>query len=197
MQKPKLAPVGVPWMVTPSTPFLEVQESEKGTPDRLRVTFVGFFGLEVSGEAAELPSRKVPPIVQPPGEFDQTAVKEPGAYRMVRVTFLGVSESRSERIYDDLVLEDQYDWSLARQHSAASSDWRLANRIFWDKWRQTGLCPNPGMYEIDSSPRLRELISEHPAQRPLKHYLLVGHDNYIEAVALRWVWEEGQTLKGW
>ncbi|APW61147.1 hypothetical protein BSF38_02651 [Paludisphaera borealis] len=58
-------------------------------------------------------------------------------------------------------------------------------RRFWNTWRQTGLCPDPGVYSIEFSDWLRILS---PKADDFKHFMICGHDSYIEVVARTFSW---------
>ena len=53
-------------------------------------------------------------------------------------------------------------------------------------WESEGVCPQPDFFEVLSSSWLREV---HGERWKLKHYLVVGHDMYLEVLARETSWE--------
>ncbi len=221
MEKPRLLPVGVPWRIDSATPFMRVfasgEEIGVGVPwisslsevlsqarnpttgirETLFATFVGYFGTEDKGPSREFPHPDPPVVVTSPGEFNAHAPKSEGAYRMIRLTFYEVADTTVFRAGSDYVLEQLYDLSAIGDHAQGTHNWKQYRRRIWRSWRDTGLCPDPRMYEVENSPHVVRLRSENPHWNKFKHYLLIGNDVNVEVVAARWIWEEGQTLAGW
>ena len=75
--------------------------------------------------------------------------------------------------------EADYDWSDVPLLSLGS-EYVESRRRRREKWRETGLCPDPNAYEVVGSPWLAE--HGHPIDRtlegskPFRHYLILGHD---------------------
>jgi hypothetical protein len=58
-------------------------------------------------------------------------------------------------------------------------------KIFWEEWRRTGLCPDPRMYEVVHS----TWIDAVGAAEDFKHFIIAGHDSYVEVIAKAWRYE--------
>ena len=174
-------------MISPSVPYLSLQQDERGTP--LSATFIAFFKLD-SLRIDSLPSPTVQ-IVLPPEQFIPNPLDQIAPYRMVRVTFTGGRIGRLCPSFSDLevVREQDYDWSAlpTRLLPDETTTQNLARRQAL--WLSTGLSPDPRMYEVRQSLWFDELGL---SSRGLKHYLLLGHDEYVEVVAEDWKWEPGQ-----
>jgi hypothetical protein len=195
MRTPTLVPAQVPWQISPSAARLRVllAESQKDAP--ALVEFAGYLGSHVQGSApsaspAAGAGGALPPFQE--GKFQVTA-----AYHLVRVAFSrgywvryapALSESR-------VIDEADYDWTEVAGRmlpgERAHESVERARRV----WGQTGVCPNPRMYEVRGSLWL-ESLGLH-AQPQWRHYLLLGNDAYVEIVAAAWAWHLGQPLPGW
>jgi hypothetical protein len=57
---------------------------------------------------------------------------------------------------------------------------------FHKEWKQTGICPNPNMYEVIGSSWLSGLIDDN--RDGFRCYLFEGHDSYVEAIATGFQW---------
>jgi len=177
--KPRLIPVKVPWMVTPSTPFLQLHVSEDPHDKPSEVQFVGHLGpLAQKGKAYQL----------------IRVILEPGVWLLMRP-----GHADTEPI--DL---SQYDLCELPQRV---SDPQEYVRRFRDQWRQTGLCPDPHMYELERSPWLEEARTRAERLPPwlekvgtgtheFKHVLISGHDYYVEVLTTGWRYESAGFLTG-
>lgn len=188
-EKPKLSPVKVPWMISPSTPFLSLEEQQEGEP--LRATFAGYFRPDDQGK--ERNTSLMPAIVESVPQFELRPLAEKAAYRMVRVSFEDAREHRVCHAESDLeiIRENDFDWALVpiRKQGEKILD---AQRRKAEAWIRTGTCPDPRMYEVLGSPWLAQLNLANPL--PWHHYLMLGHDEYIEVVSRNWTWEPGQSI---
>jgi hypothetical protein len=187
--KPRLRPVQTPWMVSASVPHLEAQALPDGRPQS--VTFIGYFKLD---HRASADSGAVS-LVQRPGRFEPAKMRGRGPYRMVRIVFENGVKVRESEAFADLEVVDtsKYDWSLLPLPQELLEGETIAEYLARDEayWLQTGLSPNPGMYEVEGSDWLAELGCE---GRNLHHYLILGHDEFVEVLAEGWRWEEGQEV---
>lgn len=108
-QKPKLLPVSVPWMISPSVPYLRVQLTPGGAP--ASATFIGFFKCDDMPWQGQFNQK--PEVVRSAPVFELRPLSEKAPFRMIRVTFLeGRSVKTHPAIADaEIVREDDYDWS--------------------------------------------------------------------------------------
>lgn len=187
-EKQLLDPVKVPWMISPSAPFLKLQESsEQG---EVLVTFVGYFGTQDTGNSGS--PTGMPEIREPGPEFHLSDDKAP--YRLIRVSFAEVLQSRTVSAVSDsqVIRESDYDWHKVASKRRSGEKINDFLRRHASSWEKTGLCPNPRMYEVLGSAWLEELAPQNPL--PWHHYLLLGHDEYVEVAARTWRWDAGQAL---
>jgi hypothetical protein len=72
-------------------------------------------------------------------------------------------------------------------------------RLHEEAWLQTGICPDPHMYEVHGSLWLKELLSKGTylgkGQMKLKHYLIQGVSRKVEVIARGWRWESRPRRK--
>lgn len=175
--KQQLLPVKTPWQVSPSTPHLRLSAAEPDPDEPTRVWFAAHFALR-SPEVAV------------------AAGGDGGAYQLVRVTFesglwVKVSPGFSDRAPID---RDAYDWGEVWGRAGEIIDTARWLREFKERWVVTGFCPDPRMYEVRNSDWLRETGAE---AHGYNHYLILGHDAYIEVLGRTWRWESERTLEDW
>lgn len=191
MSKPRLIFVNVPWMISPSTPFLRLSWSEEDSATH--VDFVAYY--ETYGRQIRVPDGDIQ-VVNAPSEFVARSDNAEVPYRLVRVTFTAVSHLRvlpaisSWQVID----EDDYDWRYAKFTYVEGSSIDDYLQRTAEEWLRSGICPNARMYVVEKSPWIRELGSEYYGA---SHFLLLGHDAYVEIIADKWEWQEGQALPGW
>jgi hypothetical protein len=191
-KKPMLIPVRAPWQISASAAYLRAQFSEAPNEIPVQVDFVGFFrGNEAKGDGSSgtaLNVIKVPPV------FEETKEGTNGVFQLVRVVFgkahwlrlsPGVSESQ-------VLDEAAYDWSAVPSSlGAGETVYENVQRVR-ALWLETGVCPDPRMYEVKFSPWLAELrLSQ---AEGWSHYLLAGSEGYLEVIAQGWEWRQGQAL---
>jgi hypothetical protein len=188
-EKPKLSPVRVPWMISPSTPFLKLEEPRVG--DLVRVTFAGYFRPDDRKKRENMSS--LPEIVESVPAFVPRPFSDKSAYRMVRVSFEDGLRYRVCHAVSDIevIRESDFDWSLVPIRRPGEKILE-AQRRKAELWIQTGICPDPRMYEILGSPWIAELKLTDPL--PWHHYTLLGHDEFIEVIGRSWTWEPGQPV---
>lgn len=114
-------------------------------------------------------------------------------YRLVRVTFDDAVHLRTCWAVSDRETfpEDDYDWSAipgARRPGEPVEETLQRGREWW---LATGTAPDAGMYVVEGSPRMAEFGNLGPQYR---HYILSGHDEYVEVIARGWSWETGQPV---
>lgn len=89
----------------------------------------------------------------------------------------------------EVVRDADYDWSGVLRLSAGP-DYEESRRRRRDYWQTTGHCPDPRAYEVKDSVWLNELSSPTALGESLRHYLILGHDAYVEVLAIGWAAEE-------
>lgn len=110
---------------------------------------------------------------------------EAGKYRDARIAlsfdrglYLHFSQSYSDA---EVVREADYDWTeVPTIDPQRIEESRHRLQSLWD---ETGKCPDPGVYEVENSS-----WSEEVAEQALRHYLIVGHDAYVELLAAGLDW---------
>jgi hypothetical protein len=188
--KPRLLPVSVPWQISPSVPHLKVQKA----PEQHVVfaTFIGHFKCdEAAHSKEESPALEV--VVSVP-EFESTSILTKAPFRMVRVDFGEEYEVRMMPAYSDseVLPEKSYGWDAVPGALLPNETVDENLRRTEDLWLRTEICPDPGMYEVQNPPWLAEIPEER--SRGLRHYVILGHDEYVEILAKAWNWKLGQPV---
>jgi len=200
--KQLLKPLHVPWMVSPSTPFLVMHFSESGGDDGDFPSYVEFIAYNrlFKEELAEGTSGRYVQVVSPPplGFFRSIDGESAGAYQLVRLQFSCASQARVLPSFSDsqVIEESAYDWSLVTGAWDGQEDIRDWLKRGNEDWRETGLSPNPGAYEVERSHWLQK-SGPSTDDDQWHHYLVVGHDCYAEVIAqgIRIIY--GQVLENW
>ena len=196
MGVPKLVPLKVAWEVSPSTPYLRLVAVENAAQGDTYVEFVAFYGLEQDTSAASPGS--VVRVVGPPPDFESRSNSVSGPYRLLRLLFKLAIAARMCPAYADsqVIDESRYDWSDIPDDYEPGE--QLGNYLarYREQWRRGGVCPDPGVYQVNGSRWIEELeLLNEPIR--WKHYIVLGHDCYVEVIAKELVVEEGQPLSGW
>ena len=175
MSTNKLLPVRVPWMVSPSTSFLELlarASSDAGAA----VSLVGYFALRDEA-TTQVPGQ---------GLVEESATS--GPYQRVLIAFSHAAWSRMSS-------RPQHDSHFAGfDRTAIPLQWTpelSVNKWGHDvrrEWRRTGLCPDPQMYEVEGSCLLESVCGRNAAE--YKHVHIVGHDVLVDVIATAWSWKE-------
>lgn len=153
--KQSLSPIAVPWMVSPSGPFLELTlfESEANAT----LSFAADFG---------------PVRVESPDW-------------VVKLHFTACIECRWTLSWSP----DAYDWSLMPVNFKTAADTEEYVRQCDKYWKQHGIAPDPGFYEVLESEWLSQ-IHKSAKGGQWRHFVVSGHDADVEIVAEGWTWEE-------
>lgn len=185
-----LASVVVPWRIDPATPYLRLSASESTSDSPTQVKFVAHFGLGDS--AASEWDQKSAQQFYPPYDSNRKLEKANTAYQVVKVTFAGALCVRMLPSFSDGHIVDPgiYDSSGVppSEEGLSVEQWM---RSFNEMWVKNRICPDPHMYEVQHSLWLREAGVE---GQGFKHFLLLGHDAYIEVIAKNWKWESEGAL---
>ena len=82
--------------------------------------------------------------------------------------------------------ENLYDFSgVVGYYIPGRSSYTKAEEQLHSAWRNTGICPQPGFYEVLNSELMNKLEVKSP---PAHHWLLEGHDTYSDIVGLSYQW---------
>jgi hypothetical protein len=188
-QQLKLLPVTVPWQIDPGAPYLTLQIDKARRPSS--ATFIAYFKCAAPAEK-KVASSQIQIVTSPP-DFRPASLEEEASFRLLRVHFTEGYEAQMKRAVSDheVIQEDDYDWSSVSSTPRVGETIEQTVRRSHELWIMAGLCPNPRMYEIESSPRIHELGLSSSIWR---QYLLLGHDEYLEVIAQGWTWEAGQSV---
>jgi hypothetical protein len=189
----RLNPLQVPWQVSPSTPFLRLIAAESSEDCPTRITFVANFGLLAEPiRNQEVGFRSVVQSVDPYALSDKSALKSK-THCLVMMEFQGSSASRISPSHSDREVIDpkKFDFSSipSANYSKGVAAWL---RDFRSLWAKTGNCPDPRAYSVEDSQ-----WQESRGGSGLRHFLIQGHDAYVEVLARGWKWEEIQKLPEW
>ena len=181
--KPKLLPTLVPWVISPSAPYLTPRLGTESSP--ASATFIAYFRNSDRG------GKRVLQYVPEPAAFRPGNEEDLGPYRLVRVTFQNAVKMDQYPAFSDneVIQETQFDWSEipgARLPGEAIEK-TVARRAEW--WLKTNTSPDARIYEVEDSG-----TSKVSGRDGLKRYILCGHDNYLEVLADGWTWEVGQVV---
>lgn len=191
LQLPVPIPLPVPWMVSPSTPFLRLVATEPTAQGDTYVEFAAYYLCDDDPTDSETELL----VVQPPGPFQLSDRSQRGVYRLVRIVFESGAWARMSPAHSDtqVVNESEYDWSQVSEDWSPDQDVLESVDRDRERWRQTGVCPDPRVYEIASSNWLRETGALEDGR--WHHFLIMGHDCYAEVIALGFKIVEGQVLR--
>jgi len=168
---PKLIPVKVSWQVSPSAPFLSLGALEFGGAESIRLDCSVNFGANASASL----------------DGSESSVDATVSSRIRLFFRLGAYARFCSAFSDREVVQDNcYDWSAVsgrRRLGETLSGW--AERVR-SEWRDTAICPNPRMYEVESSPWL---VETQLTASSFKHFLVLGHDFYVDVISQEWRWE--------
>ncbi|MDM0234736.1 hypothetical protein [Variovorax arabinosiphilus] len=184
--KPRLRPPTVPWKVSPSVPHIGVTQPDV---DRSAyVTFIGFFKTAGLDAAADSVAATIPA----PEDFVEASDWHGSRHRLVQLEFSNCLRVRQTPAFADaeVVEEEAYDWSLVPSNMREDETAEACVQRIHDLWLSTGACPDPGMYEVEGSLWLAAL--GHPCDA--RHFLLLGHDDYLDVIASSWKWRPGQAV---
>ena len=158
-QKPQLRSEPVEWMVDAATPQLELVAQEVAGPWLVRL--LADFG-PLSPESERL--------------------------RWLELSFVGSQSCRLTGAWSnsEVLAPDRFDWQHVpfRQEPVENVTAWLAQ--FRSAWKEAELCPDPGIYEAHGSSWAHEIGITN--DEGLHHYLILGHDVYVEILAESWSW---------
>jgi hypothetical protein len=197
-RKPKLLPPEVPWRISPSTPFLKMIVSESASDQPTEVTFLSFLPSEEDlkryAEGKDARDELIDNDTSLLGINDDKRGLDKRD-RIVKLTFDRAVWTRMYPFDDEEVFNCNYNWSAVGGRDFEPNPdpedwgeelWEESVKRFRQQWGRTSICPDPGMYEVENSTWLQETGA---SDEGLKHYLIIGHDVYIEILASSWQWE--------
>lgn len=187
----RLVPMPVAWQVSPSTPFLRLKTAEMGEP--MTVNFVAHFALfDDASQDAHAGGQRIEIALQPDDTTEEPGEKV-GPYQLVVVAFKRGLWARWAPSYSDTdaIDDSRYDWSAMPARYRDGEDIEAWLGRFAEEWRTTGNCPMPGFYEVEQS-RWRE-----ETRSTLRHFLIEGHDAFVEVLAEDWSWRSLRVLRDW
>lgn len=188
--KPQLIPVIVPWQISPSVPNIEIQR-KIGSQYPSSVTFIAHFKCD---EPPTHPAiSEANQIIKPSPKFEPSSMEIRAPFRLVRVNLVEGYQADMHPAVSDLevIPENAYDWSEVTSSLMPNETIEQNLERTCSSWLYSGVCPDPGMYEVKNSLWLAELGEQ---ANGLHHYLLLGHDEYIQILAKAWTWEAGQVV---
>lgn len=167
MTKLKVVPVLIPWMISPSFDFFSFVGDDEGN---VSVKVICNFNQKIRNE-------KILMLRQQYGENIPDEEYNKAGSSMIRINFY---PRYLFNIYSKVNGYERYDFSIFDKYyfGGASID---------DEWNNTGICPNPGFYEV-VEPKLKEMFGF--TSPKVKHWLLCGHDSFIDILACSFEWEE-------
>ena len=157
----RLQVMPVPWMVSPSVPELRIRIMENGD-------------TQVALDVAVLPT-----VLDDASELVNCGVEVHFRHGQWVRTHPAASDI-------DAVPTGLFDRS-AVEFGSVTGDPKSWMRRFRAEWMRQGHCPDPSFYEVLESRWIKE---ENAARFGCRHFVLVGHDLWIEVlcVAVEWHW---------
>lgn len=171
MDKMKIVPVKVPWMISPSYEI----EKYYGGINFINISLNCFNSKEQQNKMISklnnLYNNNIPDeIWNKIGYMFIELHFEPINYFGIFYPQKEVFELNKE-IYDTSLLEPYYDGTLD----------------FHDIWNKKKFCPNPKIYEVENSILKKNLSINN---NTIKHWLIVGHDEEIHILSKSFTWRK-------
>lgn len=168
MDKMKLIPVKVPWRINASC------ETEKYSGNESNVNILLY------GECSQ--RKKENTIIELNKQYNNIIPDEIWnniGNIIIDIKFECVS-CFCEVISDCNTHKEEYDTSLLTPYADGRMDFRK-------RWKETDICPNPNMYEVENS-KLKKYMNFSNAK--IKHWLIMLHDEEIHILARNFTWKE-------
>ncbi|WP_438447653.1 hypothetical protein [Gorillibacterium sp. sgz5001074] len=166
MVKSKVIPVKVPWMISPSFDFSSFVGDDEGDVS-VRV-ICNFNEKTYDEEISKLQKQYGEDI--PDDEYNKAGSS------MIEINF---TPRCLFNIYGKIDGYERYDFSICDQYYYGGVS--LSH-----EWNHSGICPNPGFYEVVDS-NLNEIFGF--TSPKVKHWLLCGHDSCIDVLAYSFEWK--------
>lgn len=189
----RLKPLKVPWQVSPSTPYLRLLAAESQRESATQVVFVAHFGLRSERTTRQEVGFSNATVASDPHQLSAQPGKESKTHSLVRIEFRGGLYARISPSFSDseVVNPREFDTSLI-PYSDPPRDIGAWLKDVQSLWMKTGSCPHPNAYTVESSQWIDGL-----GLNEFEHFLIQGHDAYVEVLARGWKWEEVKKLPDW
>jgi hypothetical protein len=160
-QAGRLVPLQVPWMLSPSVPEIRLTVVEDG--DAIAMFDAAVLPESEDASFAALVSRRV-------------------EMRFKAGQWVRTSPSFADA---DIIPPGLFDRSAldALLGDPADAEWVVS---FRRRWVADGICPDPRAYEIQGS---RWLVESGALRFGCQHYVLTGHDIWLEVLCLGLTWQ--------
>ena len=133
-------------------------------------------------------------VVESPYPTDQRTESSIEQFPLVEVNFSGFIAARMLPGHSDSEVLDPNTFDFKNVPFSSAEGKSIGEMIqgFQNEWKQIGTCPDPLMYEVSDSHWLQQMAGE---RTNFKHFVLQGHDAYVEVIAERWTWELKRSTK--
>lgn len=197
--------VDAPWSIDLSTPFIEIKAYEIKHPDNisLQVEFCAnlghhrkaLFTSDYYTNDWEDPRNKV--VERTTELYYKESDYEEYQFQRIQITFSSFYAFRvlPPQTDQDVIDESKYSWEMIKFDDLIKKDWERWKTEFRSAWQQTNVCPDCRMYEVLNSKWLRDTGVD--KRFGCKHFLILGHDLYVEVLAETWKWESIGALTNW
>ena len=180
-------------MIDASTSFLRLYATE--IPSECRVTFSAYFGAHTIRDPVRAGKHDKIEIVHTVPDFVESDDVDDVAFRLIAIDFQCCRLAHLSIAYadDQVVNRRLFDWSATRERFTDEPIQTYLQR-FADEWCANRICPDSRMYAVHDSLLLKQFREDHFTNDQTAHYLLLGHDAYIDVIADGWTWSKGQPL---
>lgn len=171
MNKMKIIPVKVPWMISPS---YEIEEYSGG------ISFVNIFLYCLNSK--EQQNKEIEKLNKLYNNNIPEEIWNEVGYMNIELHFESVNYFAI--IYPQQEVfglnEEKYDMSMVEPYYDGSLDLE-------EIWSEEGFCPNPKMYEVENSILKKTL---NITDDSVKHWLITGHEEEVHILSKDYVWKK-------
>jgi hypothetical protein len=167
--------------------------AESAGDEPTQAIFAAHFGLRGETTTLEEIGFSNAVLANNPHQASSDSKGRPKAHSLVKVVFRNGLWVRFCPAFSDHEVLDprEFDCSMI-PYSSTPNDIGAWLRDFQSLWMKSGNCPNPGAYTVESSEWVSRL-----SVAGFVHFLIKGHDAYVEVLANDWKWEEVKKLPSW
>ena len=179
--------------MSPSAAFLRLFAAESNAEHPTRVVFVANFGLRA--ETTPQPKIGLASASQAvyPYQLSGKQERESKTHSLVSIEFQDGLWARISPAFSDREVLNPREFDVARiPYSKPPSDVGVWLRDFQSLWIKSGNCPDPRAYTVEPSSWINSL-----SLTGFEHFLIQGHDAYVDVLARGWKWSEIQKLPEW